>query len=89
MTSLIDADALRDKIIQRIIEEDTEFPEYDWGMGLSIAKDILDRMPIVEAIPIEWLECKLHEHAFDELWWMIDGVIKEWEKEQEEQNENS
>lgn len=49
---LIDADALRDKIIQRIIEEDTEFPEYDWGTGLSIAKDILERTPTVDAVPV-------------------------------------
>jgi len=49
---LIDADELRDKIIQRIIEEDTEFPEYDWGTGLSIAKDILERTPTVDAEPV-------------------------------------
>lgn len=49
---LIDRDALRDKIIQRTIEEDTEFPEYDWGTGLSIAKDILERTPTVDAVPV-------------------------------------
>lgn len=68
MTRLIDADALRDKIIQRTIEEDTEFPEYDWGTGLSIAKDILERMPTVDAVPVRHGRL-INAHPYGECSW--------------------
>ena len=70
---MIDADALRDKIIQRIIEEDTEFPEYDWGTGLSIAKDILERTPTVDAEPVRHGKWMKSTERNKEWWWFCSN----------------
>lgn len=69
MARLIDADALL-----------ANQPE-----GCYRTSDWINAAPTVDAIPVEWLEeqrDKLSE-AWDEEWHEINGLIEQWQEEQE------
>ncbi len=84
MSRIIDADALKDRL-QEALEFQEKHDNYEGAELFEIAQDFVDEQPTIDAIPVEWLEeqrDKLSE-AWDEEWHEINGLIEQWQKEQE------
>lgn len=67
---------------------DPEGPESDFSKGVEYAMDVYDRQPIVNAIPVEWLEnftnnyCDLAA-AIDTQFFINEFILKRWRAESE------
>lgn len=49
--------------------------------GKSLLMSLIDSIPTVDAIPIEWLKRKMNEHKLDGFAWIFEAVIDEWRRE--------
>ena len=81
MARLIDADDIIS--VCEILSEKGDNPHY-WGQLISIIED----MPTIDAIPVEWLEEHKTEYIDD---WgenpvTVEQALKMWQKEQEAQD---
>lgn len=72
---LIDADKIRYSDLS-----DGHVPEGVWCTW----KDRIDAMPIIEAIPIEWIKNWFNPKYANTVYYsLLRGMIKDWEKENE------
>lgn len=77
---IIDADALKANMF------DYAPPEMVWDKGDIEHK--IDEMPIVEAIPFEWFYEQFYKHPESLEARFYDLVLKDYLKDQEEENKN-
>lgn len=50
-------------------------------------REDIDNAPTIEAIPVEWLRKYVDEHdeiVEEGLYWIVEGIIEDWEEENEE-----
>lgn len=71
---LIDAEALKEHIIT---------PRAN---GKDLITELIDSMPTIYAIPIEWLIRMRNKHNNDGFAWIYEAVMDDWREEHAETN---
>ena len=71
-TRLIDAEVLKERIIT---------PRAN---GKDLITELIDSMPTVDAIPIEWLIRMRNKHNNDGFAWIYEAVMDDWREEHAE-----
>lgn len=93
---LIDANALKDALEKRISERHesnknaTTLIDIAWDSGMSCAFNIINKQPIINAIPIQWIEeftSKNPLYQADDLDWYIRDMIYDYMDNQKNKNE--
>lgn len=74
---LINADEL--EVYSVTVPEDCDIESYMEGAGDVL--EIIDKMPTIEAIPVEWIEKYIYKHG---LYTCAMEVISAWREEQRE-----
>ena len=95
MGRLIDADALAAEVSAWKKQQHSMNIDYSTGYrsALSAVEGMIADAPMVEAIPVEWLQEQ--RKAFDSMArgghhsaWIIKALILQWQNEREENNEH-
>ena len=73
---LVDADKL--EVYSATVPEDCNIESYMEGAGDVL--EIIDKMPTIEAIPVEWVKKWIFEHPY----FYVTGstLLGDWQKEQ-------
>lgn len=85
---LIDRDAYRKELEKAADRNMSIKPNHVVLMVLRYAIGKLDSAPVVEAIPVEWIEKHILEIEDDYVAGAFEGLIEIWRAEQEEQNDS-
>lgn len=64
-------------------------PWYEgFNTGLDAAQTISENVPVIDAIPIEWMKKQRDkEERGTHFWWMYQAIINKWQEEQEKTDE--
>ena len=84
MSKLIDADELKQKMEKHIVKFPSDIYTDGKNWGIEDCIEDLEKMPSVEAIPIEWLQKKLDKWKDRDLLGLslyVKLLIEDWEKE--------
>lgn len=90
---LIDNDEVVRIVREEVKDEDNTLP-VSFRAGVDYVLKIIDELPTIDAIPIEWIKKKLlscqyeyendYDKGFDKGWnCVIKTLLKDWEKENE------
>lgn len=76
----VDADALIDALHSK---EGAEALDHSPLRFIKV-KLIIDNVPTIKTIPIEWIEkCQYEMERGSAMWWALQSIIERWQNEQE------